>query len=225
MLGVAAALVTTAGAAAQSVTGKSSGIDSASPFAQLLQGGSGEGASGGGGGGEVVISEVKAKPLPFARDSWTFQSYGSVTMGEDAGWMYQGHIGAGYYVFEGVSFNFEAVAGRIHASEEAGESGGRFPAGGFDLLLRWHALRNEDWSFYFEGGAGVLVASESFPANGTHFNFTPQLGFGLTVRVADKARLMVGARWHHVSNGRVYGNGRNPGYEGVMTYAGLMIPF
>lgn len=167
------------------------------------------------------VEKVDPPRADFSKGSWAFQTYGSVTVGESDGWLYQGHVGAGYFVFKGFSFNVEATLGRIDAADR----GGDFMATGLDLLLRWHVLRNDDFSFYLEGGAGGLVSNESFPAHGTHFNFTPQLGLGMTFRIHDKARLMLGARWHHISNGRIYGNGRNPGYEGIMTYAGLMIPF
>jgi lipid A 3-O-deacylase len=162
---------------------------------------------------------------PYAKGTWAFQTYASATVGEDDGALYLGHFGAGYFVLDGLSLNFEVVFGVARAQEQAGERGDVFPTAGFDLLARWHVLRGERWSFYLEGGAGVLQSSQSFPAHGTHFNFTPQAGLGFTFNVTDDVQLMLGSRWHHISNANIFSNDRNPGYDGIMFYGGIMIPF
>ncbi len=174
---------------------------------------------------QIPESDGSAYLPAFSKGTWTFQSYVSATVGEDSGALYLGHFGAGYFVFDGFSVNLEAVLGGIRAQNEAGEGGGAFAAGGFDLLARWHVIRADKWSIYLEGGAGVLQSGQSFPAHGTHFNFTPQAGVGVTFEVLENARLMLGSRWHHVSNADIFSNSRNPGYDGLMFYGGLTIPF
>ena len=54
-------------------------------------------------------------------------------------------------------------------------------------------------------------------------NFTPQIGFGGTVRIDDRLRLMAGVRWFHVSNGQTADS--NPGVDMIAGYLGLTMPF
>ncbi|GAB4131453.1 MAG: hypothetical protein Fur0046_00450 [Cyanobacteria bacterium J069] len=91
------------------------------------------------------------------------------------------------------------------------------------LLLRWHFVREETWSLYVDGGAGFLVTSEDTPANGgSQFNFTPQVGGGATFRLQDQEQLMVGLRWHHISNAELYPP--NPGRDSILLYVGYLWP-
>ena len=41
----------------------------------------------------------------------------------------------------------------------------------------------------------------------------------------DGTRLMLGARWHHISNGRYTGDTNNPSRDSLMLYAAVVIPF
>ena len=164
----------------------------------------------------------EATPLAhLAAGSWSFQTYGSVTFGEDSGELYLAHAGFGYHPWDNISINAEMVGGVVSAEDEGGESG---TVGG-DLLVRYHFLRGDGWSLYGEAGSGFLQTSMSFPANGTHFNFTPQAGIGLLMDLDDNMHLMAGARWHHVSNARMQGVGQNPGYDAAMIYAGVLLRF
>lgn len=91
------------------------------------------------------------------------------------------------------------------------------------LLFRWHFVREEDWSLYVDGGAGFLVTSEDVPAEGgSQFNFTPQVGGGATFRMRNQEQLMVGLRWHHISNAELYPP--NPGRDSILLYVGYLWP-
>ncbi|WP_225894621.1 acyloxyacyl hydrolase [Leptolyngbya sp. O-77] len=91
------------------------------------------------------------------------------------------------------------------------------------LILRWHFVREDTWSLYVDGGAGFLVTSEDVPAEGgSQFNFTPQVGGGATFRMRDQEHLMVGLRWHHISNAELYPP--NPGRDSILLYVGYMWP-
>lgn len=91
------------------------------------------------------------------------------------------------------------------------------------LILRWHFVREETWSLYVDGGAGFLVTSEDVPADGgSQFNFTPQVGGGATFRMRNEEHLMVGLRWHHISNAELYQP--NPGRDSILLYVGYMWP-
>lgn len=97
-----------------------------------------------------------------------------------------------------------------------------------NLVLRWHALHDDnfDWTLYTDVGMGLLAGFDLVPDGGTGFNFTPRAGVGFTRRIGDGAtRLQVGVRYHHISNGRIEGDERNPGRDSVMVYAGIIIPW
>lgn len=93
------------------------------------------------------------------------------------------------------------------------------------LLFRYHALSYENWSVFGELGIGVMGSTDHVPAGGTSFNFLPRAGFGYTHRVNDRAHLIVGAHWHHISNARILGDTRNPGRDAPLLYAGFVFPF
>jgi hypothetical protein len=176
-----------------------------------------------------VMDAAPATPKPpFSQDTWSFQTYGTASFGDGAnqGEVWTLHVGAGYFLRDGFSVNLEGVGAYIDMNPNDAAQGGQAAGGGLDLLLRWHFLRDRDWSLYADGGAGFLQSSQSFPADGTHFNFTPQAGFGGTLHLVDGLYLMGGTRWYHISNARIpHGAARNPGYDSIMFYAGLMILF
>jgi hypothetical protein len=98
------------------------------------------------------------------------------------------------------------------------------------FLMRYHWYNDGTWTLYVDGGIGLLFSTD--PVNrsgadeGSSFNFTPRFGGGFTRALGDDgARLDVGLRWHHVSNARIGGNNDNPGRDGLMLYAGIILPF
>jgi len=96
----------------------------------------------------------------------------------------------------------------------------------FNLNFRWHFIDRGPWTVFAEAGAGVLGASNEVPNGGTEFNFTPRAGLGMTRSLGPGgARLMVGARWQHISNARIDGSDRNPGEDAAMAYASVVFPF
>lgn len=99
-------------------------------------------------------------------------------------------------------------------------------AGAFNLMFRWHFIHRERWSVFAEAGAGLMIASDDVPEMGSEFNFMPRAGLGATWQFSEsRARLIFGARWQHISNGRLFGNNENPGSDALMGFAGVMIPF
>jgi hypothetical protein len=94
------------------------------------------------------------------------------------------------------------------------------------INFRWHFIDKDPWTLYADVGIGVLAATDNVPAGGTSFDFTPKAGMGFTRRLGDSdARLQVGVRWHHVSNGRIFGTESNPARDGLMLYTGIQWPF
>ncbi len=160
----------------------------------------------------------------FAQGTWTFQAYGSATLLHNDGDLYLAHVGVGYHIWDDFSINLEGIGGIVNDIDDP-RGGDSTSAFGFDLLLRWHFWKGDDWSVYADGGVGMVWFESAFPHGGTHQNFTPQAGVGGTYRIADDLRLMGGVRWHHISNARKSGKNENPGYDGLMLYLGVAIPF
>lgn len=93
-----------------------------------------------------------------------------------------------------------------------------------DLLVRSHWIRGENWSLYIDGGAGILVSTSRVPNGGSSFNFTPQGGLGASINVNKEKdqRLLLGVRWHHISNANTFE--ANPGLDTYMGYVGMTFP-
>ena len=167
----------------------------------------------------------------FREGSWVFQAYGLATIAGSNGDIYSGKIGGGYhFLTDGFSFNVELTGAFMSADDRPAGSDGTLTgydsgAGGLDLVLRYHFIREKDFSIFVELGGGFLISDKEFPANGTHFNFTPTAGMGITYRVYQNVRLMAGARWYHLSNAGIDGQDRNPSVDAAAVYGGIMVPF
>ena len=98
------------------------------------------------------------------------------------------------------------------------------------LDFRWHFTGDESparrWTMFAELGVGIVAVDDDVPQSGGDFNFLPRAGVGFTHALGDsRNRLLTGVRWQHLSNARLEGGDNNPGRDGVMFYAGVMIPF
>ena len=94
----------------------------------------------------------------------------------------------------------------------------------FTMLFRWHFLARDSWSLYFDGGAGVGGLNKPVPNGGTNFNFFPQAGAGVSFDLGESnARVMLGAKWLHISNGSTASD--NPGADTFVGYVGINWPF
>ncbi len=93
-----------------------------------------------------------------------------------------------------------------------------------DLIARWHFLRQRTWSLFIDGGAGILGTTSKVPLiGGSRFNFTPQVGGGVSFNIAKKRRMMVGVRWHHISNANLFPP--NPGQDAVLGWVSIDLPW
>ena len=157
----------------------------------------------------------------FAERSWTFQTNAAAAIGDKKGDQFDLHTGVGYFFADGWSFNVEVLGGTVDPRDDD-----KGVVGGFDLLLRWHFLRDQQagrWSLYLASGAGFQQASTNFPSD-SHHNFRLNfLDLGGTLNVHDNIDLMAGVRYLHVSNAGT--SEHNDGLDAAMPYAGLMIGF
>lgn len=131
-----------------------------------------------------------------------------------------------HFLADGLEVNF-TFAGWYFDQEALpnGEGDDTF-GGSFSFGFRWHFVSRETWSLYLDTGIGVMGSGEEVPAGGTEFNFLPRAGVGGTVQLFDSnMRLDAGLAWHHVSNASISGSDDNPAFDGVMIYAGIMVPF
>lgn len=131
-----------------------------------------------------------------------------------------GFVQLTWFIVDDLEFGGEV--GAWHFQQEGEDAVG----GSLSALLRWHFVNEERLSLFVDGGIGLLGASEEVPEGGTKQNFLPRAGVGATYRPWDgDTRLMLGLRWHHISNARLSGSEDNPSRDGVMLYAGLCVPF
>ena len=89
-----------------------------------------------------------------------------------------------YFVEEDLSIDLGFLF--MDVDQQGGDANGF----NFTLQLRWHLKVEEEWSFFIEGGAGLLRTSDNVPNGGSKFNFTPQAGFGMTFDIGEND-----ARW------------------------------
>ncbi len=127
------------------------------------------------------------------------------------------------------------VAPRFELGGEVGgwyfsQRGRDTPGASVALSLKYHFLPGDfdlgepddrTLTFFAEIGAGVVFSSLEVPAGGTHTNFLPRAGGGLTYALSEDARLVAGVRWHHISNARISSNSSNPARDGLMVYVGV----
>ena len=95
--------------------------------------------------------------------------------------------------------------------------------GGATILFRWHFISMDTWSIYGDAGSGLIATAYDTPSGGTSLNFTPQAGLGVSWEICSNLRMMVGARWYHISNANT--GETNPGRNSLMGYVMLSVPF
>jgi lipid A 3-O-deacylase len=174
------------------------------------------------GGDERPISELKrpTRPRKFGvkghRRWYLLAGYGVDIHTSDNN---QHWIGGGvsHFIADGLSLDLEA---NIYSINQRGPNTEAINA---NIMLRWHVIMERNWSLYLDGGAGIMYSFDPVPRNGTSFNLTPQAGLGATIALGADLRLMVGAKWHHISNANLGSN--NPGRDSVVGYAGFSLPF
>lgn len=88
-------------------------------------------------------------------------------------------------------------------------------------VIRYHAWDFGSGTLFADAGLGLLLTDDVTPQNGTSANFIPRLGAGVAFRTSETSRFLLGARWHHISNARVFGDNNNPSRDEVMLFAGF----
>ena len=164
--------------------------------------------------------QAKQPIAEFSKGYQNWQAYGSIACCDAGkGEMYAFHIGYGYFFMNDFSVNIDVLGSYIRSDID--DDG---VAIGLDLIFRRHQFKSDDnqWSFYIEAGSGLQQQSTNYAGN-RKFNFRLLGGGGATVRIAEKARLMGGIRYLHISDAGIEGGGG--GFDGFQFYAGGMFSF
>lgn len=164
----------------------------------------------------IEVSSTAFKPRFGEMDSFRLNILLGYANDFDDTQLFGGGVGLSWFFVDNLSLDLEFTGLGIE------QPGPNTAGGDVSLIFRWHFLVRERWSLYFEGGAGVLWTTSDVPEDGTSFNFTPQVGFGLTYDLGDDVRLLLGARWYHISNARLSTD--NPGINSAMVYVGVSLP-
>lgn len=167
--------------------------------------------------GRAPAPAAKAPARFGAAGSWRWQILGGGGIGTDS--ISNGQLGAGisWFVVDDLSIDVQVNGDYFN------QSGPSAWGGDVELLFRWHFIARDTWSLYIDGGCGLMWTSNDVPPDSASFNFIPQAGAGVTWEIAEDTRLMLGARWFHVSNANT--GSPNPSYDGIFAYAGVSFGF
>ena len=188
----------------------------------------------------LTLAQAPPASSPVQPDSneWAFTTGGGARIAgstrEDRFWTMQlrwGRVltaprGPGllpHFLHGSLEYAFEVVPAFVMAQSRAGGSRRIFGGGFNPLLLQYNfgGGNRPERRFvpFFQAGGGALFTTGPIPAGTAQFNFTPQGGVGFYWLRGDGPRIVLGVRWHHISNaGRVT---PNPGHNSLYFYGGL----
>lgn len=126
-----------------------------------------------------------------------------------------GSVGLERFLWDGISLG--VAANGLWMDQPAGDTSGA----SLQVVGRWYPTLGRSLTPYFHAGSGGIVTGEPVPNRGTRYNFSSDLGVGVSTGIADSARLTLGARWNHISNASLGDN--NPGRDFIYGYAGLAV--
>src|SRR6266542_192872 len=119
---------------------------------------------------------------------------------------YDANLGGSYYLVDNLSLGGDVHAYYVDQPDEDAIGTG------LGFLVRYHFFTRDRFSLFIDGGAGIFYGDPEVPEFGTHFNYTPKGGFGLTIRLKENLHLIGGARYFHLSNGNIHGRDQNPSF-------------
>jgi len=98
-------------------------------------------------------------------------------------------------------------------------------AAGGSLVFKYNFLAFGQWMPYWDLGLGMLWTNLAprIPEQSTPFNFVLESGPGVDYFVTEKVAVMVGARFHHISDAGI--GDRNHGLNSTLAYAGVSVFF
>jgi len=178
---------------------------------------------------DVAEDSASAKPF-FARGSVVHGAYLERYFSENADRhisVTQLNVEMAYFILNGLSFltNAYFLVAEGHRIVEFQNLESERLGAGFAGFARLDVFDFRFHSLFFEVGYGMVFTNKGFPPQGTRWNFTRRYGGGLTIKIDPDARLVIGWRRMHVSNGKGFGHPQNPAYDGNGLFAGLRFRF
>ncbi len=169
---------------------------------------------------EPIAADVAT--APFAKGTKAVTTWLSYTppIRYSSDHVYQASAGIGYYAWNHHSLNVIFHGFSVDQLDDHTAQGT-----GISFLGRYHFFNDGRWTGYFDGGVGYTWWNSAVPEGGTTYNFNPCAGFGLGYEIRDDVWLIGGARYFHISNARAHGPEKNPGYDGVECYVGMLFTF
>ena len=171
----------------------------------------------------LALDQATTQPLAakFPKDSFTLHTSIGYARGLDKDEADIGvlELGGNYYIWNNFSIGTE-IAG--YGISQLGEDA---VALGIAGTFRHHFWQHDVWTIFVDGAFGPSYSSRDTPQGGTHFNFISRIGLGATYQLEENLHLLFGARYWHMSNARIEGVDRNPNFNCVQAYIGLMWQF
>lgn len=87
------------------------------------------------------------------------------------------------------------------------------------IAFRWNFETERRWQPFAELAGGIVRTDRQVPEGTKRFNFTAQAGIGVRVHVSRGHAVLLGYRFHHLSNGQRAES--NPGVNSNLFYAGI----
>jgi opacity protein-like surface antigen len=165
--------------------------------------------------GEEPTSKPDRAQGDFREGTWTLSLSQAAGAGDNV-YPVTTTFGVGYFLNDHFSVNFELPYYYMF------EKGDDANAVGFNLLLRDHFWQRDRCTLYWDVAGGLLEADRRVPTGGTDYNWTFRAGLGATYRLRENLHAFAGLRYFHLSNGRLEGVDRNPDFNVVEGYIGLM---
>jgi len=134
--------------------------------------------------------------------------------------VYQASAGIGYYLWNNHSVNVIFHGFSVDQLDDNTAQGT-----GISFLGRYHFFNQDRWTGFLDGGVGYTWWNSAVPEGGTTYNFNPRVGLGIGYEITDDVWFTAGARYFHISNARAHGGEKNPGYDGVECYVGMIFTF
>lgn len=93
---------------------------------------------------------------------------------------------------------------------------------GLRPMTKYYLWRTKRFRVFIEVKGGLIYVTPDFPDGGSQFNFTFSSSAGGDIRISDRTRLMLAARYAHMSNWNLYGADNNPTWDGLGYVAGVI---
>ncbi|MDH3746857.1 MAG: acyloxyacyl hydrolase [Gammaproteobacteria bacterium] len=119
-----------------------------------------------------------------------------------------------------MSLHQDWVVSYLDATPQGDAPGGDGVSFGTDFSVQWRHKRGASVTPYYELGGGVQYAAGTpFPAHGSRWTFTTNVGAGLLILLRPNLRLNTAIRYLHISNAGLFSE--NAGYDAFHMVVGL----